>query len=92
MRIGIMEGSLRKTSLSRTVGRNAQALAPENVDMVHLPRLGDMPLYNQDIQYAGMTKAVTQQSVEIEIVDALLFVTPESSWSNPGVLKNGNYW
>lgn len=92
MQIGIMEGSLRKASLSRTVGRNAQDLAPENVDMVHLPSLGDMPLYNQDIQDAGMPKAVTQQSEAIDSVDALLIVSPEYNWSIPGVLKNGIDW
>ncbi len=92
MRIGIMEGSLRKASLSRAFGRAATSLAPDGVEMVHLPSTGTLPLYSQDVQDAGMPESVTAFADAAAAVDAFLFVTPEYNWSIPGSLKNAIDW
>lgn len=92
MRIGILEGSLRKASLSRAFGRAAIELAPTDTNISHLPSTETLPLYNQDVQDAGMPESVTAMANAIEEVDALLFVTPEYNWSVPGSLKNAIDW
>ena len=92
MRIGIIEGSLREESLSRSVGRASQALAPENTEIVHLPSVGELPHYNQDVQDKGMPEVVQAFGAAVEKVDAVLFVSPEYNWSIPGVLKNAIDW
>ena len=91
-KIGILEGSLRKSSFSRAVGRNAPRLAPDGVEVSHLPSIGDLPLYNQDVMDAGVPDGVAALKSAVEACDALLIVTPEYNWSIPGSLKNAIDW
>lgn len=90
--IGILEGSLRKASLSRAYGRCAAGLAPEGTSIVHLPSSEELPHFNQDVLDAGMPKAVTELGDAVAKLDALLIVTPEYNWSVPGSLKNAIDW
>jgi len=90
--IGILEGSLRKASLSRAVARSAAALAPEGVDVTILPSTESLPHYNQDIKDEGVPASVAEFAAAVSAVDALLIVTPEYNWSIPGALKNAIDW
>lgn len=91
-KIGILEGSLRKDSMSRAYGRCAAALAPSGTEVIHLPSTEDLPHYNQDIMDAGVPTSVAAFNEAVSGVDALLVVTPEYNWSVPGSLKNAIDW
>lgn len=90
--IGILEGSLRKASLSRAVARSAAGLAPHGVGVTILPSVESLPHFNQDILDEGIPASVAELAAAISAVDALLIVTPEYNWSIPGALKNAIDW
>jgi len=90
--LGVLEGSLRKASLSRAVARSAAGLAPEDLDVVMIPNPGTLPLFNQDVLDEGMPESVTALADALAKVDGLLIVTPEYNWSIPGGLKNAIDW
>jgi chromate reductase, NAD(P)H dehydrogenase (quinone) len=92
IQLGILEGSLRKASLSRAVARAAAGLVPDGMQAVALPNPGSLPLYNQDIFDAGAPGSVSDMVAAVAGVDALLIVTPEYNWSIPGGLKNAVDW
>ena len=86
--IGIIIGSLRKGSFSRSVANALIELAPEAL-AAHIVEIGNLPLYNQDMDDEGNTpESYTQFRKEIAALDGVLFVTPEYNRSMPAVLKN----
>ena len=91
-KIGILEGSLRKASLSRAVARSASALAPGGMEITILPSTETLPHFNQDILDEGVPASVAEMAAALSAVDALLIVTPEYNWSIPGTLKNAIDW
>lgn len=91
-RLGILEGSLRRASLSRAAGRAAAGLLPDGMEPVPLPNPGTLPIFNQDVLDEGMPDAVSVFNSAVSGVDALLIVTPEYNWSIPGGLKNAIDW
>ncbi|MDO7562624.1 MAG: NAD(P)H-dependent oxidoreductase [Planktomarina temperata] len=91
-KIGILEGSLRRASLSRAAGRAAAGLLPDGMKAVALPNPGTLPLFNQDLLDDGMPESVSVFIDAVASVDALLIVTPEYNWSIPGGLKNAIDW
>jgi len=92
IKLGILEGSLRRASLSRAVARAATGLVPGGMDPVSLPNPGTLPLFDQDILDAGMPASVEAMVAAVEGMDAVLIVTPEYNWSIPGGLKNAIDW
>lgn len=92
IKVGILEGSLRRASLSRAVGRAAAGLMPEGMNAVALPNPGTLPLFDQDVLDDGMPDSVNALIDAVEAVDAILIVTPEYNWSIPGGLKNAIDW
>lgn len=87
-KIGVIVGSLRKGSFSRSVANCAISQAPADFDM-QIIEIGDLPIYNQD--FDDMEKPI--ESYEkfrntIKSLDAVLFVTAEHNRSVPAVLKN----
>jgi chromate reductase len=50
--------------------------------------IGDLPLYNEDIEAAGAPASWTRFREEVRQSDAVLFVTPEYNRSVPAALKN----
>lgn len=91
-KVGILEGSLRKASLSRAVGRNAAKLAPDGLEFTHLPSTETLPHYNQDVMDEGVPESAEALKAAVAAVDAMLIVTPEYNWSIPGSLKNAIDW
>lgn len=92
IKVGILEGSLRRASLSRAAGRAAAGLMPEGMQAVTLPNPGTLPLFDQDVLDDGMPDSVSALIDAVEAVDAILIVTPEYNWSIPGGLKNAIDW
>jgi len=84
-------GSLRKASFNRMLLAAAIELAPEGVQF-ETAEIGDFPLYNQDVENAGIPPQVRRFKEQIRNADALLFATPEYNYSMPGVLKNAIDW
>jgi chromate reductase len=55
-------------------------------------RLGEIPLYNEDVETAGVPEPVAAFREAIAKADALLIATPEYNFGVPGVLKNAVDW
>jgi chromate reductase len=85
--VAVLVGSLRKASYSRRVAQAVIAMAPPALAM-RIVEIGDLPLYNQDLETASPPPAWTTFREAIRSADALLFVTPEYNRSMPGALKN----
>jgi chromate reductase, NAD(P)H dehydrogenase (quinone) len=85
-------GSLRRSSYNRSLLRAAAELAPEGMTIALFDRLGDVPLYNADVEARGDPEAVVALKSAIREADALLIATPEYNYGVPGVLKNAIDW
>lgn len=85
-KIAIIVGSLRKDSLNRKVARSVCALHDRlDCDIVEV---GDLPLYDPDIETDSPPAAWARFRTAIAAADAVLFVSPEYNRSIPGSLKN----
>jgi chromate reductase, NAD(P)H dehydrogenase (quinone) len=85
-------GSLRKGSYNAALAHMAIKLAPPGMSVSPSPPIGDIPLYNFDVQSAGFPAAVNDLAAAIKAADGVLFCSPEYNWSIPGVLKNAIDW
>ncbi|MCC7535737.1 MAG: NAD(P)H-dependent oxidoreductase [Deltaproteobacteria bacterium] len=88
--IGIA-GSLRKGSFNRALLRAAKELAPEGLE-IDIAEIRDFPLYDADVEAAGMPEVVVALKERIASADGLLIATPEYNGSIPGVVKNAIDW
>ena len=84
--VAVIVGSLRKDSVTRKVARAIEALAPPTLKFEEVP-IGDLPLYNQDIEEHPPAAYVAFRD-RVRAADAVLFATPEYNRSVPGALKN----
>src|SRR5450631_4714498 len=89
-RLGIA-GSLRHASFNAALLRAAVELAPAGTT-VEIASIRDIPLYDGDLEAAGIPAAVVELKEKIVAADALLLVTPEYNNSIPGVFKNVIDW
>jgi chromate reductase, NAD(P)H dehydrogenase (quinone) len=85
-------GSLRTASFNRSALAAAREHAPEGMRIISFEKLGEIPLYNEDVKAVGFPAPVAELRAAIADADALLFVTPEYNFSVPGVLKNALDW
>jgi chromate reductase len=92
LRIRSICGSLRKGSFNAAVRRALPALAPAGLMIEPLDGIGDMPLYNGDVEAAGFPPAVTAFADAMRAADGIVICTPEYNNSVPGVLKNAIDW
>lgn len=91
MRLLTISGSLRADSYNTALARAAVDLAPAGVDVEVFEGLGDLPLFDADLD-GDESAAVRHLRASIQAADAVLFVTPEYNGSIPGVLKNAVDW
>jgi chromate reductase, NAD(P)H dehydrogenase (quinone) len=84
-------GSLRRESFNRAVLRTVEELAPDGMKVSEHP-IGDIPLYNHDVEQEGDPEPVAAFKAAISGADALLIITPEYQHGIPGVLKNALDW
>jgi len=89
-KVAVVNGSLRKDSINKKLALAIAKLAAGKLDL-KLVDLGDLPLYNQDLE-ASFPAAATRVKNEIAAADAVLFVTPEHNRSIPAALKNVIDW
>jgi chromate reductase, NAD(P)H dehydrogenase (quinone) len=87
MNVCVLIGSLRKASFNRTLANALIWLAPSSLKL-DVVEIGQLPLYNEDLDIAVPPAAWTAFRQRIKAADAVLFVTPEYNRSVPAVLKN----
>lgn len=85
--IAVLVGSLRKESFSRKTANALIELAPTSLKP-KIVEIGNLPLYNQDLDTATPPEQWTQFRDQVRPVQGVLFVTPEYNRSVPGALKN----
>ena len=87
-----ISGSLRKGSYNSAALRAAQELAPAGMTIDIFDRIGELPLYDEDVRQQGFPPAAEALRDAIRSANALLFATPEYNYSISGVLKNAIDW
>jgi chromate reductase len=85
-------GSLRKGSYNRALLRAAIELAPADLSITPFERLGEIPLYDADLEARGLPEPVAALRAAMAGADGILVATPEYNHSVPGVLKNAIDW
>ena len=84
-------GSLRNGSFNRMLLNAAVELSPPGMT-IEPESIGDIPLYDADVEEQGTPVVVQRLKDRIVQADGLLIVTPEYNNSIPGVLKNAIDW
>jgi len=85
--VAVLVGSLRKDSFNLKLARALAGLAPASLGFDFVG-IGDLPLYNSDLDGDTPPAAWQQFRDRIRAADAILFVTPEYNRSIPAALKN----
>ena len=91
MRILAVSGSLREGSFNTSLLRAALEAAPEGVELELWSGLGELPLYDEDLEN-DVPDSVRRLREDWAKADAILFATPEYNGSIPGGLKNAIDW
>lgn len=91
LRVVGIAGSLRRASYNKALLRAAQELAPERL-RIEIHEIAEIPLFNEDVEAAGVPPAVTALREAIAAADGLLIATPEYNHGTPGVMKNTIDW
>ena len=92
LRILAISGSLRRLSSNTALVRAAADLAPEGVEVRVCTQLGELPLFNPDVDGDQPPEAVAQFRRELNASDAVLISSPEYAHGVPGALKNALDW
>jgi chromate reductase len=107
MRILAVSGSLRESSFNTSLLRTALEAAPDGIELELWEGLGELPLYDEDLDWAGNVAgkaddvrqrawdapdSVRRLREDWAAADAILFSTPEYNGSVPGGLKNAIDW
>lgn len=91
MNILAISGSLRAVSINSALLRAATRLAPPDMSIALYRELGELPLFNPDIE-ATEPAAVVRLRSKIITADAVLIASPEYAHGVTGVLKNALDW
>lgn len=94
MKIVGINGSLRRFSSNGALLRAAQRVAPDGVAVVMYEALGNLPLFNPDLDLEGTVApaAVAELRELLIAADAVLISSPEYAHGVPGALKNMLDW
>ena len=85
--VAVLVGSLRRESVTRKIAMAMKGIAPPSLRM-EVVEIGDLPMYNQDLETETPPEPWVVFRERIKRADALLFYTPEYNRSVPGCLKN----
>jgi chromate reductase len=86
-KIAFLCGSLRKDSFHRRLGNAVMAAASSRLDFVDV-EIGDLPLYNQDLDGKDPPAEWARFREEMKGTEGVLFACPEYNRGITGVLKN----
>ena len=92
MKILAVSGSLRADSHNTQLLREAAKLAPAGVELELWEGIGDLPIYDQDLDDMDVPESVRRLREDWTSADAILFASPEYNGSVPGGLKNAVDW
>jgi chromate reductase, NAD(P)H dehydrogenase (quinone) len=92
VRILAVSGSLRADSYNTHLLRAAAEAAPEGVELELWQGIGELPIYDQDLDDGDAPDSVRRLREDWAAADAILFATPEYNGSVPGGLKNAIDW
>lgn len=92
MKVLIIPGSLRNESFNKKLARLVEKLVREKGHEPTVFELNDIPLYNEDVQNAGLPPSVQKFKKTIADSKFLVFCAPEYNYSMSGVLKNAIDW
>jgi NAD(P)H-dependent FMN reductase len=84
-------GSLRQASVNMALLRAAARLAPPGVDLRIFGGLGELPLFNPDLE-AQLPPPVAALHKAVAGADALLIASPEYAHGLTGTIKNALDW
>jgi chromate reductase len=87
IKVAVLVGSLRQGSFSKSIALALKEIAAPGLDL-GLVEIGDLPLYNPDLDNDAAPAAWLRFRADVGGADAVLFVTPEYNRSIPGSLKN----
>src|SRR3978361_1628343 len=87
MNVCVLVGSLRKASFNGMLANALISLAPSSLKL-DIVEIGQLPLYNEDLETAAQPASWTALRQRVKASDAVLFVTPEYNRSVPAALKN----
>ena len=85
--VGFIVGSLRKGAYTRMLSRAIVEIAPPSFQLTEIS-IGELPLYNQDLETDTPPAAWTTFRNQVKSSDAILFITPEYNRGMPGGVKN----
>lgn len=88
--VGIV-GSLRKGSYNLALMNAFIKQAPEGVS-IEVASIGDLPLFNEDLEASAFPESAQILKNKIEEADAVIISTPEYNRGTSGVLKNAIDW
>ncbi len=91
MKILALSGSLRKASLNTMLLRAMARLAPPDVSVVLFPDLGNLPLFNPDME-TSEPPVVVNFRAQLLAADAVLIASPEYAHGVAGPMKNALDW
>ncbi len=91
VRILAISGSLRKRSLNSALLRAAARLSPEPAKIVVYTEVGDLPLFNPDLEQSA-PPVVRRLWDAVTAADALLVASPEYAHGVTGAIKNVLDW
>jgi NAD(P)H-dependent FMN reductase len=91
-RVLCLSGSLRRRSANTAALQAAQVLAPDGLDLVLYGGLGELPLFNPDLEASAMPPAALALREAVGRADALLIACPEYAHGVPGAFKNLLDW
>ncbi len=91
MKILAISGRLRKASLNTTLLRAVARIAPSGIEVALYRGLGDLPLFNPDIEATEPAPVVSLRE-QILASDALLIASPEYAHGVTGAIKNALDW
>ena len=90
-RILAISGSLRRASCNTALLRAAATLAPAGVDIRVYDGLGDLPLFNPDLE-GKEPASVKDLCAQVRAVDGVLIASPEYAHGVTGAMKNALDW
>lgn len=91
MKILALSGSLRAASNNTLLLRAVARIAPRDIQVALYPSLGDLPLFNPDIEFPHPPSVAALREA-ISIADAILIASPEYAHGVSGVMKNALDW
>lgn len=92
MQLLAISGSLRADSTNTALLRMLPRFAPHGTDVVLYTEMGDLPVFNPDLEGSRTPPSVLRLAGQISNADGLIVSSPEYAHGIPGGLKNLFDW